>query len=536
MEVMNSKIILKRDELTKELNDISNNIRSLLLERFKKLHIEKYSLVIDREYFKKAYEAIAKYDEKFQHEISKSGNSYEAMIQCTGHITADSSNNCKNFVKLAKQVFNDLKARVQKDFKCELSFADYSRNKEIGFDFYTSKEKAKELWESYAKKTISIKESASTESSSLLKSTLDEFFEQLSSLSNEQKKNKLNIIANLFSKESNIGKKINIRINANGNGAVSFNHPKIGKDFIVRFFEGRETFNGLFNSQKDINIDISQDLLTTAKSPKDILNFFNEIARHVDQIDSYEKIIFVGINKLDGLNKRILLHTGMIATLVFLFSMFTLFTGVDLSEKHCLGLDKKHMRSAIDFICKIIKVRGDKSLMTDIMKWFETDEVIKSLSNNISFKAFKVALVDFYNGKYDDDIQRLDDMRVHECTEARRIGAKNNVYYEAFNVKKLKKLPRDIVTYITIETENITTNNDKMMIASYCVSKLEICEWYIALLNTNSKKFIVPHDKPYLDWMRTELLRCYKNIMNTKVVNPARRPIIDIQYPSGYEG
>lgn len=58
--------------------------------------------------------------------------------------------------------------------------------------------------------------------------------------------------------------------------------------------------------------------------------------------------------------------------------------------------------------------------------------------------------------------------------------------------KKLKKIPSDLVSYIQIETEAIQDANDKMMISSYCLSKLELVNWYIDLLDAGSKKYIVP--------------------------------------------
>ena len=103
-------------------------------------------------------------------------------------------------------------------------------------------------------------------------------------------------------------------------------------------------------------------------------------------------------------------------------------------------------------------------------------------------------------------------------------------------MKKLKKIPRDIIAYITIEAESIRDSGDKMLIASYCLSKLEIVEWYIELLDVGSKKYIVPHTRPYLEMMRTELLKCYDKIMKVKIIPPSERPIIDIKYPKGYEG
>ena len=61
--------------------------------------------------------------------------------------------------------------------------------------------------------------------------------------------------------------------------------------------------------------------------------------------------------------------------------------------------------------------------------------------------------------------------------------------------KKLKRIPVDVVSYIQIETESIRDANDKMMISSYCLNKLELVNWYIQLLEAGSKKYIVPQSK-----------------------------------------
>lgn len=102
--------------------------------------------------------------------------------------------------------------------------------------------------------------------------------------------------------------------------------------------------------------------------------------------------------------------------------------------------------------------------------------------------------------------------------------------------KKLKKIPYDLVSYITIETEAIRDANDKMMISSYCLGKLKTVEWYIALLRAGSEKYIVPHSLSELENIRSQLMACHKEIMRVKITNPNDRPIIDIKYPKGYEG
>lgn len=102
--------------------------------------------------------------------------------------------------------------------------------------------------------------------------------------------------------------------------------------------------------------------------------------------------------------------------------------------------------------------------------------------------------------------------------------------------KKLKKIPMDLVSYITIETESIKDTNDKMMISSYCLSKLELVNWYIELLETGSNKYIVPQSKAHLEMVKDQLIACHKAIMSVKINNPNDRPLFDIKYPKGYEG
>lgn len=103
-------------------------------------------------------------------------------------------------------------------------------------------------------------------------------------------------------------------------------------------------------------------------------------------------------------------------------------------------------------------------------------------------------------------------------------------------IKKLKKIPYDLVSYIQIETESIKDANDKMMISSYCLGKLKTVEWYIELLRAGSEKYIVPHSMSELESIRSQLQACHAQIMHVKITNPNDRPLLDIKYPKGYEG
>ena len=94
--------------------------------------------------------------------------------------------------------------------------------------------------------------------------------------------------------------------------------------------------------------------------------------------------------------------------------------------------------------------------------------------------------------------------------------------------KKLKNIPYDLVAYIQIETEAIEDSNDKMMISSYCLHKLEVVNWYLQLLEEGSKKYIVPQSKEHLEMIRDQLMACHKEIMSTKIEKPKKRSILDI--------
>ena len=102
--------------------------------------------------------------------------------------------------------------------------------------------------------------------------------------------------------------------------------------------------------------------------------------------------------------------------------------------------------------------------------------------------------------------------------------------------KKLKKIQYDLVSYIQIETEAIKDFNDKQMISSYCLHKLEVVNWYLDLLEKGSNKYIVPQSKEHLEMVRDQLIECHKNIMRTEVMNTNKRPFIDIDYPDKYKG
>ena len=104
-------------------------------------------------------------------------------------------------------------------------------------------------------------------------------------------------------------------------------------------------------------------------------------------------------------------------------------------------------------------------------------------------------------------------------------------FQEKFGIKKLKPIPLSTIAYVQVEGENIKTANDKYMIASYCLGKIELVEWYIELIDAGSKKYIVPHDKKYLERMRNQLIASYNYVMRRPIKDPNEPQTFRVVYP-----
>ena len=222
-----------------------------------------------------------------------------------------------------------------------------------------------------------------------------------------------------------------------------------------------------------------------------------------------------------------------------------IFDDMDMSNKDVFKISSDDINTINKFIKGIYtnyaSPENEKKKIVDDVK-----EMVKALreacddsENMKELNYLSEAISDYYNSRFYHEIQNSEAHWIIENTDVEAMmnaDKETKAMYEKFFVKKLKKIPSDLVAYISIETEAIKDANDKMMIASYCLGKLEIVEWYIELLEVGSNKYVVPHTKPQLENIRTQLLACYKKIMATPIPSIDKRPIIDIKYPDGYEG
>lgn len=329
---------------------------------------------------------------------------------------------------------------------------------------------------------------------------------------------------------------------ANTGNTLELKIPTMTRDFIGRFVESRESVEGFLHQNPTITVRMSSGIFRTMKNKSDLYTFFRSLIKYyADGLPRCALRLQSAIGTLHRKQKFQLTQSTLRGLVVLPFKMLTVFDDVDMSKKN-FNVTGKEIASVCKYITDIAQNHSsdDKNSILDGLRTVidafnectEFDENLKAI--RAAYTYLQEGFIDSdawekSNGIWQDQQVDLQETYHHPDPEVAYLQ-------EANRVKKLKKLPRDLVAYITIETESIEDANDKMMIASYCLGKLDIVEWYIELIDTANPRYIVPHPRPYLVTLRTELLECYKNIMATKIPDKKNRPYLDVQYPAGMEG
>lgn len=327
---------------------------------------------------------------------------------------------------------------------------------------------------------------------------------------------------------------------------VEFKIPKMTLDFISRFINGRESLEGFLHRQPEIKMKISPRVFHTMKNPSDAFNFFKAAITYYDKkVGRAGERLMAEVMKLDHSMKHLIGTTKLSGIVTLPMTLLFVFDDVDMSSKDVFTLSDEDVRTVAQFVKNIdvhyaAPEKEKKAIIDDVQKMVKTLREATTMDDNIQElsylpEAVKRLVEGGFSSEISDHNEKWYDEQVDYKAMRENKDPNVKLIMEKFGVKKLKKIPADLVAYIQIETESIKDANDKMMISSYCLSKIEIVEWYIELLDVGSKKYIVPHTKPYLETVRTQLLACFKKIMATPIPK-ADRPLIDIQYPKGYEG
>ena len=103
--------------------------------------------------------------------------------------------------------------------------------------------------------------------------------------------------------------------------------------------------------------------------------------------------------------------------------------------------------------------------------------------------------------------------------------------------KNLKRIDPAEIDYIAVKIKSIKSNSDKMMLVSYIHSKMDIVDYYIALLNNpkQSKKYIIPYTMKDLQDLKKYFTEMIDQTINAKLPDRLRGGLL-VAWPDGYEG
>ena len=109
---------------------------------------------------------------------------------------------------------------------------------------------------------------------------------------------------------------------------------------------------------------------------------------------------------------------------------------------------------------------------------------------------------------------------------------------EFFGLKKnLKRIDPAEIDYIAIKIKDIKSNSDKMMLVSYIHSKLDIIDYYIALMKNpkQSSKYNIPYSMKELEDLKMYMNKMIQTTIDAKISDKLPYGIL-VAWPENYQG
>ena len=352
-------------------------------------------------------------------------------------------------------------------------------------------------------------------------------------IKNEHMKKFSDIISkNLLQRWAPGFQKIKLELLDEKENIVSYVIPKIDQSFVSRFVEGREQIKGFLHKEPTIKIQISKSIFHDAKSPDEIVKFLKRVIQYYDNgASTITNKLMYRATRIPP-NMKELVRTNQNFYKIFAAPLESLFrlSNVTLTDPNSLKMDPDWIKRVNKFFTTMAKryvnpLKDKNHILQDMKQLLGL--------NQKDQKEFNECVTTFSDGGYNNILEMLQLEYARNQWDISTPNDSVRYWRESSGMKKLKKIPRSIIPYIQIEIESVKDDIDKNLIVGYIVSKLDLVDWYIELLDTGSNKYIVPHTRQYLVNFKKELLKLYKMAMN-KV--PSDRTKNKIPYPEGYEG
>ena len=188
----------------------------------------------------------------------------------------------------------------------------------------------------------------------------------------------------------------------------------------------------------------------------------------------------------------------------------------------------KNLDENMKFTSKMIeqfKQRKDKLMKKNLLSLKENceSEVMESVINTIFSEIF------FKEDSDEDDMIKI------ESFHRRMDDAEAEYMREAFIGDKYPPIDPSTFDYIDIKTAGIKTLDDKMMLAVYIQSKIDMLNQYLKIIRSGSHKAKkIPYTEEDIMMLKERLLNQKEAVIDARL--PGRNPNILVAWPEGYEG
>lgn len=125
---------------------------------------------------------------------------------------------------------------------------------------------------------------------------------------------------------------------------------------------------------------------------------------------------------------------------------------------------------------------------------------------------------------------------LYECAENSVEEFYANEFF-GLGKQKLKRIDPAQIDYIQLKMQSIESDNDKLMLVSYARSKIDICDFYLSILDNpvKAKKYDVPYSREELLNIKDRLERMVTDIIAYRIPNRLTSNIL-VAWPDGYDG
>lgn len=169
------------------------------------------------------------------------------------------------------------------------------------------------------------------------------------------------------------------------------------------------------------------------------------------------------------------------------------------------------------------------------------ESALENMMNGCCSEVLVEAVKDVYNQFFynDNNTSVTKDRKLEFLYESANKSAEEFYATEFFGIgkQKLKRIDPAQLDYIQLKMNSIQSDNDKLMLVSYARSKIDICDFYLSILNnpSKSKKYDIPHSREELLSIKDRLERMVTDIIAYRIPNRLTGNIL-VAWPEGYDG